>query len=63
MAVRASRLAWAAKQSSLDAGEGMNKMVDSLSSLASQDEGEVYRDPTDPTKVGTCAEMSSGMTG
>jgi len=49
-AVRASRVAWSAKQVSEDAGEGMNKAVESLSSLASMDDDQYYQNPTDPTK-------------
>jgi hypothetical protein len=62
VAVRASKMAWAAKQSSQDAGEGMNKMVDSISSMTSLDEdAEVYRDPSDPTKVSCRAAGAQGV--
>jgi len=40
-------------QASQDAQEGLNKTLDSLGSLGSMDgDSNIYRDPTDPTKVG-----------
>jgi hypothetical protein len=44
-------MSWSAQQASKDAQEGLNRTLDSLSSMGSVDEGDVYRDPTDPTKV------------
>jgi hypothetical protein len=38
-------------QASKDAQEGLNSTLDSISSMGSQDEDTLYRDPTDPTKV------------
>ncbi|KAI8465799.1 MAG: hypothetical protein J3K34DRAFT_461205 [Monoraphidium minutum] len=49
-ALMASRAAWAAQQASRDAQEGLNKTLDSISSMASTDEDTIYRDPTDPTR-------------
>lgn len=56
--VNASRASWAAKQASMDAKEGLGKVADSISSMASTDEdsNQIYRDPADPTKVGKCSE-------
>ncbi|KAG1673157.1 hypothetical protein FOA52_015268 [Chlamydomonas sp. UWO 241] len=49
--VTANRAAWSARQASADAQEGIKKAVDDISStLSIDDEPEVYRDPTDPTK-------------
>jgi hypothetical protein len=47
----ASRVAWSARQASQDAGEGLNKAAESLSSLTSMDEDQYYQNPTDPTRV------------
>mmetsp|Transcript_25278 Transcript_25278/g.54939 ORF Transcript_25278/g.54939 Transcript_25278/m.54939 type:complete len:286 (-) Transcript_25278:1015-1872(-) len=48
----ANRMAWAAKQASQDASEGLSKVADSISStLGSMDEDtSVYQNPSDPTK-------------
>lgn len=42
-------------QASKDAQEGLNKTLDSLSSMGSVDESEIYRDPSDPTRFFRCA--------
>lgn len=39
-------------QASKDAQDGLSRTIDSISSMSSVDEETVYRDPTDPTKVG-----------
>lgn len=55
MIVTASRAAWAAKQASLDTQEKLGEAAESLSSTLGtidDDGGQVYRDPSDPTKVG-----------
>ncbi|GBF93008.1 hypothetical protein Rsub_05619 [Raphidocelis subcapitata] len=49
-ALVAARISWSAQQTSRDASEGLTRTLDSLSSLASADDDQVYRDPTDPTK-------------
>lgn len=49
-ALIAARMSWSAQQTSRDAQEGLTKTLDSISSLASADDDQVYRDPTDPTK-------------
>lgn len=50
-AVAASRAAWAAKEASLDAGDGIGRAADSLSSLASMDEEPpMSANPNDPMK-------------
>lgn len=46
----ASRMAWSARQASQDAGEGLNKAAESLSSLTSMDDDQYYQNPTDPTR-------------
>jgi hypothetical protein len=40
------------RQSSKDAQEGLSKTLDSISSMASVEEDQIYRDPSDPTRVG-----------
>jgi hypothetical protein len=52
--VQSNRAAWSAKQASIDAREGLGRLSDSIASSMSMDDdgGEIYRDPTDPTKVG-----------
>jgi hypothetical protein len=50
-AIAASRAAWAAKEASLDAGEGIGRAADSLSSLASIDEDpSITPNPNDPMR-------------
>jgi hypothetical protein len=51
-AISASRAAWAAQQASQDAGEGLGRAADSLSSLASmEDDGQnMNANPNDPMK-------------
>jgi len=53
-AIAASRAAWAAREASLDAGEGLGRAADALSALASMDGDEGADggggDPNDPMK-------------
>lgn len=49
-ALTAARVTWSAQQASKDAQEGLNRTLDSISSMASTDEETIYRDPSDPTK-------------
>lgn len=49
-AFAASRAAWAAREASLDAGDGLGRAADSLSSLASVDEEPMSSNPNDPMR-------------
>lgn len=46
----ALRASWAAAQAGKEAGEGLNRTLDSLSTLGSADDDTIYRDPSDPTR-------------
>lgn len=51
ISVNAARRAWATARAAEDAADKFAKLLDSLSSFDTDDEGEYFqRDPTDPTK-------------
>jgi hypothetical protein len=63
-AVAASRAAWAAREASLDASDGIGRAADSLSSLASMDDdgaSSFTPDPNDPMRFFQGGQQDNGM--